>query len=117
MKTFDEFYEGRLENKLAIGNRVLSNMGKIKLDKGFVDLVKSDIHDLYDVIGLDIEQAANDLGVKWNKTDVIDTLLDQINHHVMRNGHPYPAKDILANAYKDHGYDTVFKFLAKNIKL
>ena len=85
-----------------------------KLDKAIIAKLNGPIHNVWNDIGSDVDAVSNEMGEETTNAVAIESCIDA--GRLTTNGHK-EADELLDVLFKEHGYDKVFKFLNKNIRL
>lgn len=86
----------------------------MKLDNIFLEAVRAPIVTVWGTIGYDIIECCESMGEGCDNEQAIESCIDA-NYLTM-----YTSKEadvLVSEMCKEHGYDKVLKFLAKNIRL
>lgn len=88
------------------------------LDDKFVGAVSGPINSCWQSIGHDVEQGCRDMKEKLTNTMALESCLDADRLLTYPGGERgKAAEELLQRAYDGHGYDVVFKYLNRCIRL
>lgn len=87
----------------------------MKLDKTVLDILSGPILVTWNEVGSDTEQCCQECGDRLTNAIAMETCLDA--NRLDSCGRSPEADKLVGELFAEHGYDKVFKFLCKNVRL
>jgi hypothetical protein len=87
----------------------------MKLDRAVIEKLKGPIHDVWTEVGSDVDSVSAEMGEETSNEVAMESCIDA--DRLSNVARAPEADNLLHHLFTEHGYEKVFKFLCKNIKL